>query len=157
MVVFTHVVVVGNLNVITTVIDVWWQYDCCTWFWVTCMCLSPIQYSSLYIPLVSKQMWQCSMFTTCPLYGGYVGCFPKMVAILLHHRKSIMVWYVAATRVFPKLLKRIQCCGSQWPFTLRAMNAYCSCSSAIPMFELFATSWCGTIMWCVQVQTCYKA
>lgn len=100
MVVFTRVVVVGNLNIITTTVDAWWQYDYCTWFWVTCMCLSPKQYSSLYIPPVSKQMWQCSMSITRPLYGGYVGCFPKMVAILLHHLRSIMVWLVAANMCF---------------------------------------------------------
>lgn len=95
MVVFTRVVVVGNLNIITTIVDAWWQYDYCTWFWVMCMYLSPKQYSSLYIPPVSKQMWQCWMSTTCPLHGEYVGCFPMMVAILLHRWRSIMVWFVA--------------------------------------------------------------
>jgi hypothetical protein len=101
MVVFTRVVVVGNLNIITTIVDAWWQYDYCTWFWVMCMCLSPKQYSSLYIPPVSKQMWQCWMSTTCPLHGEYVGCFPMMVAILLHRWRSIMVWFVVANMCFP--------------------------------------------------------
>lgn len=49
MAVFSHHAAVGNLTTITTAVNVWWQYEYCTLFWMTCLCSSLTRSSSLYI------------------------------------------------------------------------------------------------------------
>ena len=59
-----------------------------------------------------------------------------------------------STCVFLVLLKRVRCCGSRLPFTLRVVNAYHSHLLGVPMYELLAMCFCATSICYVQLQTC---
>ena len=104
MTVFSCPIVVGNLTTITAVVQVWWQYHHHTLF-VLRVCAHPHNRAQAYTSSCSEQMWQCPMSTTCSFLPVIGRCFSRMVAILLHHLKFIMVWPMATNMYFPCALE----------------------------------------------------
>ena len=84
---FSHPMVLGNLITITTTIDVWCHYDCCTFIWVTCACPFLERCSNLYVHMFEATMAMTNVHYT-QASCDFVGC-PPIMAANFHHQLNV--------------------------------------------------------------------